>query len=77
MPRSIIGNNGPIITYCRPSNHGSIITVIIGNNHLVIIGNNDVITDIIMSNNLIITDLIMSKDGDNITVIIGNNVVTG
>ena len=66
MPRSIVGNNGPIITYYRPSS-----------NHLVIIGNNDAITDIIMSNNMIITDLIMSKDGDNITVIIGNNVVTG
>ena len=67
VPRSIIGNNGPIITYYRPSNmdnNRSIITVIIGNNDLAIIGNNDVITDIIMSNN-----------GDIITLITGNNVV--
>ena len=73
-PRSIISNNGPIITNYGPllpiidlvilSYNGSIITVIIGNNDLVITCDNDVITDVIMSNN-----------GDIITIIIGNNVV--
>ena len=53
----------------------SIITVIIGNNDLVITINNDEITDVIMINNRVITDVIMSNNGDIITVIIGNNVV--
>ena len=53
----------------------SIITVIIGNDDLVIICNNDVIRNVIMSNNQVITDVIMSKNGDIITVIMGNNVV--
>ena len=44
-------------------NNRSIITVIIGNNDLVIIDNNDMITYIIMSNNV------------DITVITGNNVI--
>ena len=57
----------PIIDLVIMGNNGPIITVIIGNNDLVIIGNNDVITDVIMSNN-----------GDIITVIMGNNdVITG
>ena len=45
-------------------NNRSIVTVIIGNNDLVIISNNYVITDVIIINN-----------GDIITVITGNNVV--
>ena len=57
----------PIIDLVIMGSNGDIITVIIGNNDLVIIGNNDVITDVIMSNN-----------GDIITVIMGNNdVITG
>ena len=36
------------------SNNGSIITVKIGNNDFVIIGNNNVITDVIISNNCVI-----------------------
>ena len=39
----------PIIDLVIMSNNGSIITVIIGNNDLVIICNHDVITDVIMS----------------------------
>ena len=57
------------------SNNGDIITVILGDKDLVIICNNDVITDVIMSNNWVITDVIMSNNGDIITVIMGNNVV--
>ena len=57
------------------SNNGSINPILIGNNDLVIICNNDVITDVIMSNDRVITDLIMSNNGDIITVIMGNNVV--
>ena len=45
-------------------NDKSIITVTIGNNDLVMIGNNDVITDVNMSNNLVITDVIMSNNRD-------------
>ena len=67
LPRSIIGNNDPllpIIDLVIMGNNRSIITVIIGNNDLVIIDNNDVITYVIMSNNV-----------DIITVITGNNVI--
>ena len=45
-------------------NNGSVITLIIGDNDSVIIGNDDVISDVIMSNS-----------GAIITVIIGNHVV--
>ena len=56
----------PIIDLVIMGNKGSIITVIIGNNNLVIICNNDVITGLIMSNYRIITDAKMSKnDGNN------------
>ena len=65
----------PNIDLVIMSTNGSINPVIIGNNHLVIICNNDVKTDVIMSINQVITDLIMSNNGDIITVIIGNNVV--
>ena len=54
----------PIIDLVIMGNNRSIITVIIGNYDLVIIGNKYVITDVIMSNN-----------GDIITIITGNNVV--
>ena len=54
----------PIIDLVIMGNNRSIVTAIIGNNDLVIIDNNDVITDVIMSNN-----------GDIITVMTGNNVV--
>ena len=37
-------------------NNESIITVITGNNDLVIKGNNDVTTEVIMSNNRVMTD---------------------
>ena len=57
------------------SNNGPIITVILGNNDLVIICNNAVITDVIMRNTWIISDVIMSNNGDMITVIIGHHVV--
>ena len=57
----------PIIDLVIMGINRSIITVIIGNNDFVIIGNNDVITDVIMRNN-----------GDIITIITGNNaVITG
>ena len=77
LPRSIIGNNPllHIIDLVIMSNNGDIITVILGDKDLVIICNNDVITDVIMSNNWVITDVIMSNNGDIITVIMGNNVV--
>ena len=54
LPRSIIGNNEPIITIIDLviiGNNELIITVIIGNNGTVIIGNNDVITEVILGNN--------------------------
>ena len=54
----------PIIDLVKMGNNGFIITVIIGNHDLVIVGNNDVITDVIMSNNWVITDVIMSNNGD-------------
>ena len=54
----------PIIDLVIMGNNRSIITVIIGNYDLVIIGNKYVITDVIMSNN-----------GDIITIITGNNIV--
>ena len=57
----------PIINLVIMRDNRSIITIKIGNNDLVIIGNNDEITDVIMSNN-----------GDIITIITGNNlVITG
>ena len=54
----------PTIDQIIMGKNRSIITKIIGNNELVIIGNNNVITDVIMS-----------KNGDIISVIMGNNVV--
>ena len=57
----------PIIDLVIMGNNRSIITVIIGNYDLVIIGNKYVITDVIMSNN-----------GDIITIITDNYVkITG
>ena len=54
----------PIIDLVIMGNNGSVITLIIGDNDSVIIGNDDVISDVIMSNS-----------GAIITVIIGNHVV--
>ena len=54
----------PIIDLVIMGNNRSIITIIIGNNDLVIICNNDVITSVTMSNH-----------GDIITIITGNNIV--
>ena len=54
----------PIIDLEMMGSDKSIITVTIGNNDLVMIGNNDVITDVNMSNNLVITHVIMSNNRD-------------
>ena len=65
----------PITDLVMTVDNDSIITIIIGNNELAIIGKNDVITNAIMGNNPTITYIIMSNNEAITAIITCYNVV--